>query len=61
MKLPNEEKSDIKTYQNTQICYERDTCEKTPSEDFQVSRPRSLLAHYILDDEQVSRPRSLQI
>ncbi|KAG5392947.1 hypothetical protein IGI04_022910 [Brassica rapa subsp. trilocularis] len=29
-KLPNEEKSDIKTYQNTQIYYER----KTSSEDF---------------------------
>ena len=24
-KLPNEEKSDIKTYQNAQICYERET------------------------------------
>ena len=46
MKLPNEEKSDIQTYTN----YEREICEKTSSEDFQVSRPGSLLAHYILDD-----------
>ncbi|WZZ27103.1 hypothetical protein YC2023_010504 [Brassica napus] len=30
-RLPNEEKSDIKTYQNAQICYERETS----SEDFQ--------------------------
>ena len=50
MKLPNEEKSDIKAYQNAQICYERETCEKTPSEDFQVSRLGSFLAYYILDD-----------
>ena len=50
MKLPNEENSDIKTYQNAKICYERETCEKTPSENFQLSRPGSLLAHYILDD-----------
>ena len=50
MKLPNKKKSDIKTYQNTQIRYERETCEKTPLEDFQVSCPGSLLAHYILDD-----------
>ena len=50
IKLPNEEKSDIRTYQNAHICYERETCEKTPSEDFQVSRPRNLLAYYVLDD-----------
>ena len=28
-------KPDIKTYQNAQICYEKETCEKTASEDFQ--------------------------
>ena len=50
MKLPNEEKSEIKTYQNAQIVYEMEICEKTPSEDFQVSHLGSLLAHYILDD-----------
>ena len=57
-KLPNEEKSDIKTYQNSQICYERETS----SEDFQEVHttswkwkssgrlPGSFLAHYILDE-----------
>ena len=45
--LPNEEKSDIKTYQNTQICYERETYEKNSSE---KKLPGSLLVHYILED-----------
>ncbi|KAG5393307.1 hypothetical protein IGI04_023270 [Brassica rapa subsp. trilocularis] len=61
-KLPNEDKSDIKTYQNAQIYYERETS----SEDFQevhtTSRksrrlkwkssgrlPGSRLVHYIFD------------
>ena len=40
-------KSDIKTYQNAQIYYEKETWEKTPSEDFVevVSKSsRSLIA-----------------
>ncbi|KAG5386133.1 hypothetical protein IGI04_037603, partial [Brassica rapa subsp. trilocularis] len=41
-KLPNEEKSDIKTYQNAQIYYERETS----SEDFHEVQ----IVHYSLDD-----------
>uniref|UniRef100_A0A0D3E301 Uncharacterized protein n=1 Tax=Brassica oleracea var. oleracea TaxID=109376 RepID=A0A0D3E301_BRAOL len=33
-RLPYEEKSDIKTYQNAKIYYEGEIWEKTPSEDF---------------------------
>ncbi|KAG5414692.1 hypothetical protein IGI04_002259 [Brassica rapa subsp. trilocularis] len=48
-KLPNEEKSDIKTYQNTEIYYERETS----LEDFQevqTTSTKSSLVHYILDN-----------
>ena len=50
-KLPNEEKSDIKTYQNAQICNKRERHERRLRQTTSSGRlPRSRLAHYILDD-----------
>ena len=45
-RLTNEEESDTKTYQNTQIYYEKGVM----GEDYARRLPRILLVHYMLED-----------
>ena len=53
-RLPYQKKSDVKTYQNTKICYERGNMKED-------SARRSLPAHYMLEDFREDFPKVFQI